>query len=333
MQPSVLVTGGAGYIGAHACKALARAGLRPVAFDNLCTGHRDFVRWGPLVEADIGDAAAVADACRSHGVVAAMHFAADTVVQQSVSDPLPFYANNVAGTLSLLHGLRQAGVGTLVFSSSAAVYGAPAQQPIGEDTPTDPVNPYGASKLMMERVIADCARAYGLRWSALRYFNACGADPDGEIGERRAPETHLIPRAMMWIQGHLDEFCVFGTDYPTADGTAVRDYIHVGDLAHAHLLVLQRLLAGWQGGVLNLGSGQGHSVRQVLIKIGRVTGKALAPAKGGRRPGDPPVLVADAGRAREQLGFLPVQSDLDTIVRSAWAWHQRAHPRREHRAA
>lgn len=332
MHPAILVTGGAGYIGAHACKALARAGYQPITLDNLTTGHRDFVRWGPLVERDIRDAAAVEDACRSHAVVAAIHFAAHALVGESMADPAAYYANNVAGTLSLLEGLRAAEVDTLVFSSSCAVYGTPEVQPIGEDTPPNPINPYGASKLMIERILADYARAYGLRWMALRYFNACGADPDAEIGELRARETHLIPRAMMWVQGHLDDFCVFGTDYPTPDGTAIRDYIHVSDLASAHVEALRRLLEGHAGGALNLGTGRGHSVREILAAVSRICGVAVPIVGGGRRPGDPPVLIADPTRACEQLGFRPVRSDLETIVASAWCWHQKAHPRRRLRA-
>lgn len=333
MQQSVLVTGGAGYIGSHTCKALARAGFTPVAFDNLSLGHRDFVRWGPLVERDVGDAAAVAEACRSHGVIAAIHFAANTLVEESVADPIKYYRNNVAGTLGLLEGLRAAGVGALVFSSTCAIYGAPAQQPIMESTPTSPINPYGTSKLMVEQVLADCSRAYGLRYAALRYFNACGADPDGEVGELRSPESHLIPRAMMWLQGHLNDFRVFGSDYPTPDGTAVRDYIHVCDLAEAHVLALRKLADGWGGAALNLGTGRGISVREVLREISRVAGTELDVADGSRRPGDPPILVADPSRARDLLGFAARQSDLASIVRTAWGWHRKAHPYRRASAA
>jgi UDP-arabinose 4-epimerase len=328
MPQSVLVTGGAGYIGSHTCKALARAGFTPVAFDNLSLGHRNFVRWGPLVERDIGDPSAVAEACRRHGVIAAIHFAGNTLVEESVSNPVKYYRANVAGTLALLEGLREAGVNALVFSSTCAIYGAPAEQPIAESTPTNPINPYGTSKLMVEQVLADCARAYGLRYAALRYFNACGADPDGEVGELRSPESHLIPRAMMWLQGHLDDFRVFGTDYPTPDGTAIRDYIHVCDLAQAHVLALRRLVDGWEGGALNLGTGRGASVREVLQEISRATKTELDVADGRRRAGDPPVLVADPTRASELLGFSAKQSDLTSIVRTAWAWHRKAHPLR-----
>ena len=235
MTRSVLVAGGAGYVGAHTCKSLARAGFLPVVLDNLSTGHREFVRWGPLVQADLRDTATVADTIRRHACVAVLHFAAFAYVGESVSDPAKYYDNNVAGTLSLLAGMRTAGCDALVFSSTCAVYGQPAQVPIVEVTPPDPINPYGASKLMVERILSDFRPAYGLRSVALRYFNACGADPDNEIGELRDPETHLIPRAMMALQGHIDDFAVFGTDFDTPDGTAIRDYVHVADLADAHV--------------------------------------------------------------------------------------------------
>ena len=258
MTRAVLVAGGAGYVGAHTCKALARAGFLPVVLDNLSTGHREFVRWGPLVQADLRDTAAIADTIRRHHCLAVLHFAAFAYVGESVTDPAKYYDNNVAGTLSLLAGMRAAGCDALVFSSTCAIYGQPAQVPIVEDTRPDPVNPYGASKLMVERILADFRPAYGLRSIALRYFNACGADPDNEIGELRDPETHLIPRAMMALQGHIPDFAVFGTDFETPDGTAIRDYIHVADLADAHVAALGQLLGGAPGGVFNLGTGRGY---------------------------------------------------------------------------
>src|SRR5262249_6463918 len=290
-------------------------------------GHREFVKWGPVAEADIRNAAAVTDICQAHGVVAAIHFAACAAVAESVADPAKYYDNNVAGTLSLLDGLRNAGVNVIVFSSSCAVYGTPETQPITEDTAANPINPYGASKLMVERILEDYGRAYGLRWSALRYFNASGADFESEIGEFRIQETHLIPRAMMWIQGHIEDFRVFGTDYPTPDGTAIRDFIHVSDLAEAHIMALRQLLAGDPGGRFNLGSGSGHSVQQVLSEIARATGARFRTVTGQRRPGDPAILVADPARSVAKLGFVAERSSLETIVRSAWAWHQKAHPR------
>jgi UDP-arabinose 4-epimerase len=333
MQPAILVAGGAGYVGAHACKALARAGYLPVVLDNLSTGHRDFVRWGPLVQADLRDAAKVAEAIRQHGCLAVLHFAAFALVGESVSEPAKYYDNNVAGTLSLLKGMAMADCNALVFSSTCAVYGQPAQVPILEETPPDPINPYGASKLMVERILTDFRSAYGLRSIALRYFNACGADPETEIGELRDPETHLIPRAMMALQGYISDFEVFGTDFDTPDGTAVRDYVHVSDLADAHVTALQRLLSGFPGGIFNLGTGHGYSVKQVLKEIETAAGQQLPPATGPRRPGDPGVLIADPTRARQMLDFNPVRSDLKTVVETAWAWHRRAHPRRNARGS
>jgi UDP-glucose 4-epimerase/UDP-arabinose 4-epimerase len=328
MTRTVLVAGGAGFVGAHTCKSLAKAGFLPVVLDNLSTGHREFVRWGPLVQADLRDTATVADTIRRHSCVAVLHFAAFAYVGESVSDPAKYYDNNVAGTLSLLAGTRTAGCDSLVFSSTCAVYGQPAQVPIVEDTPPAPINPYGASKLMVERILSDFRSAYGMRSIALRYFNACGADPDNEIGELRAPETHLIPRAMMALQGHIDDFAVFGTDFDTPDGTAVRDYVHVADLADAHVTALGQLLGGSPGGVFNLGTGRGYSVKEVLQAIEQETGERLPGVTGPRRSGDPAVLIADPARARHALGFDPMRSDLQTIVQTAWAWHRRAHPRR-----
>jgi UDP-glucose-4-epimerase GalE len=333
MTLNVLVVGGAGYIGAHTCKMLDAAGIRPVVFDNLSTGHRDFVRWGPLVTGDIHDRGALAAAIHRHGCAAVLHFAAFAYVGESVVDPGKYYRNNVAGTLSLLDAMRDASCDRLVFSSTCAVYGEPAAMPITEATPPAPINPYGASKLMAERMIADYGRAHGLRSTVLRYFNACGADPEAELGELRDPETHLIPRAMMAMQGHIDDFAVFGADYPTPDGTAIRDYIHVLDLADAHVAALRLLLDGGAGGVFNLGTGRGYSVREVLGAVEREAGRRLPEIAGTRRPGDPAVLVADAALARDALGFRAKRSGLDTIVRTAWRWHLRAHPLRNRHVA
>jgi UDP-glucose-4-epimerase GalE len=328
MTRAVLVVGGAGYVGSHACKVLAASGYQPVVFDNLSTGHRDFVRWGPLVEGDIRDSAAVAEALRRHRCSAVVHFAACAYVGESVTDPAKYYGNNVAGTLSLLEGMRAAGCDALVFSSTCAVYGQPGAVPLSEETRPEPINPYGASKLMVERVLADYRAAYGLRSVALRYFNACGADPDGGIGELRDPETHLIPRAMMALQGHIPDFAVLGTDYETPDGTAIRDYIHVLDLAEAHVAAAGLVLGGAPGGIFNLGTGRGYSVREVLRAIEDEAGRRLPAISGARRPGDPAELVADPSRARAVLGFQPRHSDLETIIRTAWRWHQQAHPRK-----
>lgn len=328
MQEKVLVVGGAGYVGAHTCKALHAAGFLPITFDNLSTGHRDFVRWGPLVVGDIRDSSSVRDAIEKHQISGVLHFAACAYVGESVVNPQKYYDNNVAGTLSLLKGMLEADCRNIVFSSTCAVYGQPANVPISEKTTQNPVNPYGASKLMVERILSDYQRAYDLNWIALRYFNASGADPDGEIGELRDPETHLIPRAIMSLQGYIDDFQVFGADFPTPDGTAVRDYIHVADLASAHVAALLRLREGFGGVALNLGTETGYSVKAVLDAIEREAGEKLPAVEGPRREGDPATLVADATEARRVLDFRPQHSDLETIVRTAWAWHRKAHPRR-----
>lgn len=322
-SPTVLVTGGAGYIGSHACEALSRAGYVPVAYDNLCTGFAELVRYGPLEEGDIRDPARLAAAIARHEPQAVMHFAALSSVAQSVSDPGLYYDNNVRGAVTLLEMARAAGIGRFVFSSTAAVYGLPDKQPIAEDAPKAPINPYGRSKLMVEQALADYDAAYGLRSVALRYFNACGAHPSGEIGEMHDPETHLIPRALMAVQGKLESLPLNGGDYPTPDGTAVRDYVHVCDLADAHVAALRYLEAGGASTALNLGSGQGFSNKQVIEAIGRATGKPLPTHPAARRPGDPPTLVADSSRARELLGFSPKWTEMEAIVASAWTWAER----------
>jgi UDP-glucose-4-epimerase GalE len=327
-KPAILVTGGAGYIGAHCCKALAEAGYLPVCFDNLSTGHRDFVNWGPLVVGDVGDTQAVADAIVAHEVVAVMHFAAFSQVGESVIDPQKYYLNNLCGTLSLLKAMLERKCTRLVFSSTGAVYGDAARDPIKEDAAGATVNPYGSSKWMIERVLGDYRRAYGLNSFCLRYFNACGADSSGAIGEFRDPETHLIPRAMMALQGYVQDFAIFGDDFDTPDGTAIRDYIHVVDLAAAHVLALDALLQGTAGGSYNLGTGSGYSVREILTVIERETGLKMPLITKPRRAGDPPILVADPSAARNDLGFVPRCSDIATIVKSAWAWHQSTHPRK-----
>src|SRR3954469_22321931 len=326
-RPAVLVTGGAGYIGSHCCRALHASGYHPVVYDNFSTGHRSFVT-GSLVTGDLKDGAMLADAFAQHDIVAVMHFAASSLVGESVADPRKYYTNNLAGTLSLLDAMREAGCSRLVFSSTGAVYGNADSKALPETFACDPINPYGASKWMIERILQDYRRAYGFASFALRYFNASGADAAGGIGELRDPETHLIPRAMMALQGHICDFAVFGDDYPTPDGTAVRDYIHVTDLAAAHVLALKLLLQGHGGGAYNLGTGAGFSVREILAAIATETGRAVPHVIKPRRPGDPAWLVADPAAARETLQFRPVHSDLANIVRTAWAWHQQAHPLR-----
>jgi UDP-arabinose 4-epimerase len=321
MAQSILVTGGAGYIGSQVCKFLAQAGYRPVAFDNLSRGHREAVRWGPLVEGDIADRALVAATLREHAVDAVMHFAAYAYVGESVADPALYYNNNLLGSLALLDAMREAGIGRLVFSSSCVVYGIPDHAPIDETTPTAPVNPYGESKLAVERALSWYDRAYGLRHVALRYFNAAGADRDRETGNRHDPETRLIPLVLRAALGDGGPVEIFGTDYPTPDGTAIRDYIHVEDLATAHVRALDHLAAGGQSATLNLGTGTGHSVRAVIAAVERATGRPAPQREAARRPGDPPQLVADPLRARQLLGWRAQLSDLDTIVKTALAWH------------
>jgi UDP-glucose-4-epimerase GalE len=324
-RPAVLVTGGAGYIGSHCCRALQAAGYLPVCYDNFSTGHRSFVT-GALVEGDIADKATLDRAFAEHDIVAVMHFAASSLVGESMVDPQKYYVNNLAGTLSLLGAMRQAGCHRLVFSSTGAVYGNADSKALPENYPCAPINPYGASKWMIERVLADYRTAYGLGSFALRYFNASGADPSGDIGEQREVETHLIPRAMMALQGHVADFAVFGDDYATPDGTAIRDYIHVTDLAAAHVLALKLLLQGHAGGVLNLGTGNGFSVREILAAIAAETGREVPHVVRPRRAGDPTYLVADASAAHKILNFRTAHSDLPTVIRTAWAWHKKAHP-------
>ncbi|MBR0829888.1 UDP-glucose 4-epimerase GalE [Bradyrhizobium manausense] len=327
-RPIVLVTGGAGYIGSHACRALAASGYEPIVYDNLSTGHRGFVA-GRLVTGDLLDATTLARTFAEQKISAVMHFAAASLVGESVVDPQKYYINNVQGTLALLNAMREADCRRIVFSSTGAVYGNADSKALPEDFPCAPINPYGASKWMIERMLADYRRAYGFGAFCLRYFNAAGADPDGGIGELRDNETHLIPRAMMALQGHLADFAVFGDDYDTPDGTAIRDYIHVTDLAAAHIAALKLLLEGHAGDSFNLGTGSGFSVREILSAIRQETGRDVPQIVKPRRAGDPTYLVADPSAARNVLSFVPRHSDLPTIIRTAWAWHQTAHPLRQ----
>ena len=325
MSKTILVTGGAGYIGSHACKALARAGWEPVTYDNLGRGHREAVRWGPLVEGDLADRDLVRESLKRFGASAVMHFAAYAYVGESVAEPELYFRNNVANSLTLLEAMLAAGVRQIVFSSTCATYGLPETMPIAEDAPQRPVNPYGESKLMIERMLHWLGTAHGLRHAALRYFNAAGADAEGEIGEHHEPETHLIPLVLDAALGKRAAIDIYGTDYPTSDGTAIRDYIHVDDLAAAHVLALEHLAAGGDSLALNLGTGTGYSVRQVVDAAERVTGRRIPRRETARRPGDPPVLVADARRAKAVLGWTPQRSSLDAILADAWAWHTRRH--------
>jgi UDP-arabinose 4-epimerase len=330
---SVLVTGGAGYIGSHTCKALAAAGYSPVALDNLVYGHRRAVRWGPFEQADLADREAVERVLRKHDIAAVIHFAAYAYVGESMTDPGKYFRNNVANTLNLLEAMRAADVGRIVFSSTCATYGVPEAVPIAEDHPQRPVNPYGESKLFIERALYWNGVAHGLRWMALRYFNAAGADPDGEIGEDHEPETHLIPLAVETALGRRDELQVMGTDYPTADGTAIRDYIHVTDLADAHVRALRHLEAAGDSGAMNLGTGRGHSVREVVAMVERISGRKVNARNSPRRAGDPPALVAAPGRAKQVLGWEPRWSSLETIVQTAYRWHSAHVPGADERVA
>jgi len=318
---TILVTGGAGYIGSHACKALAAAGHVPVAYDNLGNGHDWAVRWGPLVEGDIADRHRLDQVIGEWMPEAVMHFAACAYVGESVLDPGKYYRNNVAGSLVLLQAMRDHGVGRMVFSSSCATYGLPDTSAIDEDHPQRPINPYGASKWMVERMLADVAAAHGLRATTLRYFNAAGADAGGEIGEVHDPETHLVPLALKAAHDG-SALTIHGDDYATPDGTCIRDYLHVDDIAQAHLLALGALATASPGlACYNLGNGHGFSVKEVIASVERVTGRRVAVNIGPHREGDPPMLVADAGKIRRELGWQPRHADLDGIVETAWRWY------------
>ena len=317
----VLITGGAGYIGSHTAKALAKAGFQPVVYDNLSAGHRWAVKWGPLVEADLSDGSALRRTIERYDIAAAIHCAAHAYVGQSMFAPRRYFRNNVTNTLNLLDALLDGGAGRVVFSSSCAVYGVPKSIPIREDELKLPINPYGESKLFIERVLDWYGRAYDFRWAALRYFNAAGADPEGEIGELHDPETHLLPLIIEATMGKRPHVDLFGVDYPTADGTAIRDYIHVSDLAEAHVLALRKLLSGGDSFATNLGTGRGISVREMIVAVENVAGARVSVKTAARRPGDPPMLVGDPNRAENLLQWRPKLSSIESIVTSAWRWH------------
>lgn len=318
----VLVTGGAGYIGSHTSKALAAAGYEPVVYDSMEYGHDWAVRWGPIERGCVLDTDDLAEAMVRHQVEAVIHFAAYIQAGESVTDPSKYYRNNTLGSLSLLDAMRKADLKRVVFSSTAAVYGNPVRVPIPEDHPLEPVNPYGQSKLMVERMLADHAAAHGFRATALRYFNAAGADPGGKIGEDHEPETHLIPRVLAVAQGKEPHITVFGTDYDTPDGTCIRDYVHVSDLADAHVKALERSKTAEGFAAFNLGTGRGYSVKEVIDTVERVTGKKIPVKYGPRREGDPPSLVADSNKMQRELGWKPKRSTLEMQIADAWAWHQ-----------
>jgi len=319
----VFVTGGAGYIGSHVCKALALGGHVPVAFDNLSVGHRWAVRWGDLIVGDVGDGPLVRRELERQKIDAVMHFAGSAYVGVSYTDPRSYYANNLVNGLTLLGAMLDAGVKALVFSSTCATFGLQKTPSLDEGHPQDPVNPYGDTKLAFERALRWYDPAYGLRSVSLRYFNAAGADPDTEIGEAHDIETHLIPNVLKVAAGGASHVDIFGDDYPTPDGTAVRDYVHVMDLASAHVLALEHLGRGGESLRLNLGTGRGHSVREVVTAAEAITGSRIPVRLSPRRPGDPPILLANGGAARERLGWSPAWSSMDAILRTAWAWHRR----------
>lgn len=323
MPLNILVTGGAGYIGSHTCKALAASGHDPIVLDDLSVGHRWAVKWGPLIVGDINDRALVRKTVKRFKICATIHFAAHAYVGESVEQPRKYFENNVSKTLALLDALLDAGVRKIVFSSSCATYGVPSRLPIAEDHPQNPINPYGVSKLFVENVLNWYERAYGLRHMNLRYFNAAGADPDGEIGEDHTPETHLIPLVIAAAQRKTPFLELFGTDYDTPDGTAVRDYVHVCDLASAHVKALDHLLAERASASVNLGTGRGHSIRDVISAVETISRSRVPVSEGPRRSGDPPALIANPQLGQALLGWRPGKSDLLTIVRTAWDWHQK----------
>ncbi|WP_287190158.1 UDP-glucose 4-epimerase GalE [Syntrophothermus sp.] len=319
----ILVTGGAGYIGSHVVKALGQAGYDVVVYDNLSTGHEWAVLYGKLIRGDVRDQEALDKVFKQHSIDAVMHFAAHIVVPESVRQPLKYYLNNVTGSLSLLEAMKRNGLRKFIFSSSAAVYGIPDKIPITEENRLDPINPYGQTKAVVEKVLADMAYAQDLDYVALRYFNVAGADPQARIGEGKEDATHIITMCVRTAAGLRPCLEIFGTDYPTPDGTCIRDYIHVDDLAQAHLLALEHLLAGGKSRVYNCGYSRGYSVLQVVEAAKKVTGVDFPVKYSGRREGDPPALVAGATKLQAELGFTPRYDNLDYIIETAWRWEQK----------
>jgi UDP-arabinose 4-epimerase len=319
---AIFVTGGAGYIGSHACKALAAAGFLPIAYDNLSTGHAYAVKWGPFVEGDLNNRAKLDEAIKSYRPLVVLHFAGSALVSESIADPGKYYRNNVANTISLLEAMREFQIHHLVFSSTCATYGDPQFTPITEAHPQLPISPYGRSKLMIEQIIADFERAYSIRSVTLRYFNVAGADLATEIGENHMPETHLIPSVIQAALGMKSEMVVYGTDFPTRDGSAVRDYVHVQDLAEAHVAALKWLIANKKSIAVNLGTGTGYSVLEIIAAVQKFCGKPIPARLEKRKAGDPSSLTADSTLAKELFGWTPHASDLHTLIESAWKWHK-----------
>jgi UDP-glucose 4-epimerase len=319
----ILVTGGAGYIGSHVNKELNKQGYETVVLDNLSYGHDDFVKWGILERVDLSNTREIRRIFQDYCLEAVMHFAAFTYVGESVQDPQKYYLNNLRNTLNLLESMLEFDVEKLVFSSTCATYGNPTEIPITEEHPQNPINPYGKGKHMVEQILTDYSSAYGLRCASLRYFNAAGADPEGELGERHDPETHLIPLVLDAASGKREDIKIFGTDYPTDDGTCIRDYIHVTDLADAHIKALKYLEDGGKSDVFNLGNGNGFSVKEVIEEARKVTGRKIKATETDRRPGDPPILVGSSKKAREILKWQPKYDELTRIIKTAWEWHER----------
>jgi len=319
---NILIVGGAGYIGSYMCKYLAKNGYHPIVLDNLVYGHRQAVKWGPFIAGQMADTKLLDQIFKEHSIAAVMHFAAFCYVGESVEDPGKYYQNNVAATITLLEEMLKKNIKNFIFSSSCAVYGEPVEIPITEQHPYNPINPYGRSKLMVEQILQDFRAAYGLEYVALRYFNAAGADPEGEIGEEHNPETHLIPLVLKTALGQRETINIFGDDYATKDGTCIRDYIHIDDLAQAHLLALDRLLNGLPGGQYNLGNGDGYSVKEVIEVARNITSKQIPAKIVERRPGDPAVLIGSSEKAFKELGWKPQFADLNAIVETAWQWHK-----------
>jgi UDP-glucose 4-epimerase len=319
----ILVTGGAGYIGSHVVKALGEAGHDLVIFDNLSTGHEWAILAGRLIRGELADRLFIAETLKTFRPEAVIHFAASIQVEESVREPLAYYRNNVINTLNLLEAIRETGVRRLIYSSTAAVYGIPAKNPVDEQTPLAPINPYGASKAMIEQVLADLSAVRDFRYAALRYFNVAGADPQGRIGQSYREATHLITRTLKTAKGEYPKLAVYGTDYPTPDGTCIRDYIHVDDLAAAHLLTLNRLIETGKTEIMNCGYGHGYSVREVVDIAKKVTGVAFSVEEAGRRAGDPPALVADSSLLRRLTGWHPRHDDLEFIIRTAGCWERK----------
>ncbi|MCP4351367.1 MAG: UDP-glucose 4-epimerase GalE [Desulfobacterales bacterium] len=320
---NILIVGGAGYIGSHMCNYLRKHGYQPVVFDNLIYGHREAVKRGPFIEGSIADSVLLRQTFSKYRIEGVMHFAGFCYVGESVTEPGKYYVNNVANTLNLLQIMVEHNVSNFIFSSSCATYGEPVEIPITEDHPQNPVNPYGRTKLMVENILDDFKNAYGLKYVSLRYFNAAGADPDGETGEDHVPETHLIPLILQTALGKRESVSIFGNDYPTRDGTCIRDYIHIDDLAQAHLLALESLLNGSSGGVYNLGNGNGYSVKEVIETACDITGRSIPSKIAKRRSGDPAVLIGSSDKAVKELGWNPRFNDIRTIIETAWKWHKK----------